>query len=457
MRSVPPDDIRKLIEAMLERRVLHRDIAEELNIQRSSVAAVAAGFALRNRAKQSTTVIPQDTRNEPLPKDIPAATSITSSLAIPIGFDNIFQQLRYWRPGPESGLANPHMLIIGESGAGKTYATQCLCAEFSTREIPVIVFDFGQGFSLNSTPAEFLSHARPIELHAARDGVAINPLTIFKEDAHGPVNAAQRIADTFARVYPGIGVQQHTVLRDTILETFISSGIDPKNKTTWQLPPPDFASIKDHIELAAADTSNPSRRYASSVASHISTLFVFNTFRPSGLSLDWRSIFLSRGGTFIIQLKGLEYLLERAVTELLLWNLIGFIEDQGPSPLRCVIILDEAHRLSFSSSSPVDQILREGRKFGISVILASQQPEDFSPVAFSNTATKIFFNVSDRRGVVSRYLYQKNDADEAAVLIGRLGKLSRGTAVYLTNEQTSEVKILSFKDRLINWGAKNAN
>jgi hypothetical protein len=39
--------------------------------------------------------------------------------------------------------------------------------------------------------------------------------------------------------------------------------------------------------------------------------------------------------------------------------------------------------------SPVEKLLREGRKFGLGLILASQQPEDLSPVAFANTATKI--------------------------------------------------------------------
>ena len=71
-------------------------------------------------------------------------------------------------------------------------------------------------------------------------------------------------------------------------------------------------------------------------------MFVFNTFRPSGLRLDWREILASKNREFVLQLKGLEYSLERAVTEFLLWNLIGYIESQGPSPLQCFIVLDEA-------------------------------------------------------------------------------------------------------------------
>ena len=49
---------------------------------------------------------------------------------------------------------------------------------------------------------------------------------------------------------------------------------------------------------------------AASVASHVSTMFVFNTFRPSGLRLDWREMLASENRAFVLQLKGLEYSLE---------------------------------------------------------------------------------------------------------------------------------------------------
>ena len=100
-------------------------------------------------------------------------------------------------------------------------------------------------------------------------------------------------------------------------------------------------------------------------------------FRPSGQKLAWTEMLAARNRVVIIQLQGLEYSLERAVTEFLLWNLIGFIEALGPGPLRCFVILDEAHKLSFNPGSPVEKLLREGRKFGLGLILASQQPEEF--------------------------------------------------------------------------------
>src|SRR5262249_17270794 len=159
-------------------------------------------------------------------------------------------------------------------------------------------------------------------------------------------------------------------------------GIVPDDMDSWGRDLPAFKNVQRKLLSYANNSHNPQGRFAASVASHISTLFVFNTFRSNGQKLAWTEMMESSGHVFIIQLKGLEYSLERAVTEFLLWNLIGYIEALGPSPLRCFIVLDEAHKLSFDQGSPIEKLLREGRKFGLGIILASQQPEDFSSVAF---------------------------------------------------------------------------
>ena len=49
---------------------------------------------------------------------------------------------------------------------------------------------------------------------------------------------------------------------------------------------------------------------------------------------------------------------------------------------------------------------QEARKFGLGLILASQQTTDFSMVALSNTATKLVFQTLDPMGTISRLLVQ---------------------------------------------------
>jgi DNA phosphorothioation-dependent restriction protein DptH len=140
------------------------------------------------------------------------------------------------------------------------------------------------------------------------------------------------------------------------------------------------------------------------------------------------------------------------VTEFLLWNLIGYIEALGPSPLRCFIVLDEAHKLSFDQGSPVEKLLREGRKFGLGLILASQQPEDFSPVAFANTATKLVFQVGDEKSAISRQLHRKiRNSHSFMDIFQTITKLPRGWTYVVSENVGHVVKVTSLSDRRELW------
>jgi DNA phosphorothioation-dependent restriction protein DptH len=314
------------------------------------------------------------------------------------------------------------------------------------------VFDYGQGFSETTLPKEFLEYARPISIEVSRNGVAVNPLSLFPTDVHGPLNVAQRVADTFQRVYPQIGVQQHAILRQAVLEVMRNGGILPDDPSTWSRTPPPFNSLQAMLTTYGTDTVHPNRRIAASVASHISTVFVFNTFRTDGRKLDWEPMMLPDGGAYVLQLKGLEQSLERAVTEFLLWNLIGFVDALGPGQRRCFVVLDEAHKLAFSGGSPAEKLLREGRKFGLGLILASQQPEDFSPVAFANTATKLVFQVGDERSVVSRQLAKKvHDSHSFAEIAELITRLPRGHAYFMSKNLGRLVRIHTMEERVARW------
>src|SRR5207249_8649503 len=142
---------------------------------------------------------------------------------------------------------------------------------------------------------------------------------------------------------PRIGVQQHALLRQTILDVMADEGIVADSKPSWTRDLPAFENVHQKLSFYATNRSGGQGRLAGITGSHISTLFVFNTFRRSGRRLSWSALLTSKSKVNVIQLKGLEFSLERAVTELLLWNLIGYFEALGPSPLSCFIVLDEAH------------------------------------------------------------------------------------------------------------------
>jgi DNA phosphorothioation-dependent restriction protein DptH len=259
---------------------------------------------------------------------------------------------------------------------------------------------------------------------------------------------AQRVADTFVRVYPQLGVQQHSALRHVVLEVLEEEGILSEFPETWNRTLPAFTTVHTRLMEYADRTGHPLRRIAATVASHVSTLFVFNTFRPSGFRLDWARRLADRHSATVLQLHGLTHSVQTAATEFLLWDLIGYLEASGPSPLRCFVVLDEAHRLSFERDTPVERLLREGRKFGVGLILASQQPEDFSPTAFANTATKLIFQLTDERNAVTKYLTRKlRNARSAKDLAAKIGHLPRAHALSVVDNIGQVVRVASFGDR----------
>src|SRR5438067_1004941 len=57
-----------------------------------------------------------------------------------LGSDAESNEEVFWNPDPGSGAANPHVLILGESGFGKTYTIASLAAELAQENVISVVF-----------------------------------------------------------------------------------------------------------------------------------------------------------------------------------------------------------------------------------------------------------------------------------------------------------------------------
>jgi len=438
-----------LIDQLLEKGEDRHTIAQRASVTPGQVSAIAAHRTMRKSVRPAglheTSAAAGNASESPESGKDSQESPLGPAVAVPLGMDQDTGRPVIWDPHASS---NPHVLIVGESGSGKTYTASRLVIELAHVRLPSIVFDYGQGFSLEHAPRAFRDDIRTVELQLGRDGIAINPLQIFPVDTHGPATVAQRVADTFIRVYPRLGVQQHALLRRAVLELLAEAGISVEDPRTWTLPPPSFRDLEQKLaEYTHADDA-ATRRAASSAGPHVSTLFFFNTFRKTGHALSWSDLLTHRNEVWILQLGGLEASVERAVTEFLLWSLIRYFEVLGPGTLRCFVVLDEAHKLAFGPGSPVEKILREGRKFGLGVILASQQPEDFSAVAFTNTATKVVFQIADQSGNVSRQLHRKVKNGHSYDYIAKtLGTLPRGSAYVMMANAGRVTRLFSFEER----------
>lgn len=446
------DETREKIIEMIRAGKSSDEIAEKFSIRKMQIAGIKAHLSIKDRKIQIVSPksikpneIPFLWSKTPLPNNLTAETAKTSIL---LGTDLIFNKKVYWNFNPKDGSVNPHILIVGETGFGKTYATQCIVTELKKKGMATIIFDYGQGFGMEEASQEFIRLTEPKQIEASRNGVMINPLQIFPDDIMGPVNVAQRTADTFCRIYPKMGIQQKEAIIEAVENSFSSAEISLEDKTSWENPLPQFDIVHRMLKKIAESDNDPLKTPAKTAYSHISSFFRFNIIRNAGEKLTWKKMIDSKSGTWIIQLKGLDYYVSMIITEMLLWNLISFLQSEGPSQIKFFVILDEAHKLSFEKGTPIEWILREGRKFGVGVILASQQLEDYSKVAISNTATKIIFQNHDDYYALSKALAKKskNIADYKKIS-EIITTLDRGKAFILNENIGRIVKIDSIDSR----------
>lgn len=437
------DETREKIIEMIRSGKSSEEIAEKFGIGKMQVAGIKAHLSIKGEKTHmiapsliDTGDIPFLWSKTPLPDDL---TKETKKSSILLGPDEIFHKKVYWNFDPRTGSVNPHMLIVGETGFGKTYATQCIITELKKKDISTVIFDYGQGFGIEEASKDFLRLTKPTQIEVSKNGVAINPLQIFPDDIMGPVNVAQRTADTFCRIYPKMGIQQKEAIIQAVSDVFFFADIHADDRNSWEKEFPLFNEIHRRLRAIADSEDNSLRNYAKTAYSHISSFFRFNIIRDSGEKLTWDKMIKSQGGTYIIQLKGLDHFVSMITTEMLLWNLISYLQSEGPSNLKLFVILDEAHKLSFDNGTPVDWILREGRKFGISGILSSQQLEDYSKVAISNTATKLVFQNHDYQCALSKSLAKKcKNISDYRKISEIITTLERGKA-FLLNENIGRI------------------
>ncbi len=463
------DKIAKLVFDLDEQEKAPAEIAQILNLKKVQVSTILASkhLATSGNSDRSELEYRGSEANAAAAPDaeisFPAQPVVVSEPdeaeaspdAVYVGEDNDYQTPIYWEPADFQRLQNPHLMIMGESGSGKTYAAQCLVAELAQRGFPSILFDYGQSFELATLEKPFKKFTKIREHLISEEGLPINPLQIFPKDLQGPKNVATRVSEVFDAVYR-LGDIQRKVVIDAIRAAFEKSAILETEPATWQKEPPSLTALQNTLDELASDREYQNYKNATGVAARLVTFFMLITLRKQGEAWSWDSLLKDPNHNVqVLQFRGLEGKTQRVLVELLLWHLFYYLKAHGQSRLRLFVVLDEAHHLSFRESGPVDALLREARKFGLGILFASQQPEDFSPAAFSNSASKLVFQTADPTLRVSKFLAQKCSNYSLPEEIGKLiPVLRQGEAFFITKNRGQVVKLADFKKRATLWVQK---
>lgn len=279
-----------------------------------------------------------------------------------------------WQPGKGLQVRQPNrnVLIVGKPGTGKSQLIKAFVHELSRQGVPSIALDWTSQYT----------DVLPNNVDA-RQGITINPLELLAGST--PYQTALEISSIVRAVFSGLRDIQEALLRDAVLEAYEQKGILEARPETWNLEPPTF---EDVVNTLQSDASGGQKAAAQGLLARVNPFVALRLF-TGATTVPFEQ--LVSAGTSLL-LGGLYTDDLRVVYgHFFLTKLWYYVQNLGPTDeARFYLLLDEANRLDFPGS-PLERLVREARKFGVGIIVASQRPGDFTETVPANAACSIVF------------------------------------------------------------------
>jgi DNA phosphorothioation-dependent restriction protein DptH len=284
-----------------------------------------------------------------------------------------------WKPGVKG---SPHLFIIGIPGQGKSWAVTRILSHLGQQAVPALVLDFHGQFA--EEEGVFAQTVAPTIIDAA-EGLPFSP---FECQTSGRSAADWRnnsyIVSEIMATVGGLGGMQRDVLYSAIQDAYKARGFGGgKTEQPSEYPTPD--EVLHFLEQRERS------RKVNNVVARCRPILEMDLFKPdshnrsllaavrSGLVIDLHNLVIET-----VQLAAGAFVLRQIYKDMFRW---GVAEH-----LRLAIVLDEAHRLA--KDTTLLKLMKEGRKYGIAVVVASQGMSDFHPEVLGNAGTKVIFRTN---------------------------------------------------------------
>jgi DNA phosphorothioation-dependent restriction protein DptH len=170
---------------------------------------------------------------------------------------------------------------------------------------------------------------------------------------------------------------------------------------------------------------------------------------------SWQGIYSDQESKVnIMQLAGLSRDLAKIATEFILWDLYDYASHQGNKEQPLPMVLDEIQNLDHRLDSPLGKFLTEGRKFGLSAILATQTLSNLSQEAQSRlfmASHKLFFRPADTELKEYATLLANATSEKMDIWKNKLVALNKGECYSLgpsLNPKTGKLEEKAFPIRI---------
>ena len=365
-------------------------------------------------------------------------------LQVHFGENAITGEQLYWEPTNTAKFMNTNTGIIGTMGTGKTQFTKSLITQLMQNQndnvnsapIGMLIFDYKSDY----VDDQFVE-INSVKRHKLYK-LPYNPLSLFGDTPMLPVHTARGFSDTMAKAF-GLGVKQQATLRKLVLDAYEQAGIDKADPATWHLPAP---TIKDIWNLFEATEPSIDSLYAA-----LESLNELEIFESDNSQCS--SLYDLLDGVLVVELAGYPPQVQNLVVALTLDLFYSQMQKKGKPQIQGdyrqitkMILVDEADNFMSQDFPSLRKVLKEGREYGVGVVLSTQDITHFK-TGENNYSAYILTWVIHRVAQISngdiKAIFNIDDKSEQEHLMETIRKLNKHYSLYIDGHK----KLVKMKDK----------
>lgn len=400
----------------------------------------SVGAELRQVAEPAGPLNAPSVSSDEQPEKTPLPIEKTSDgqLQVLFGNDARTDQPLYWEPTNTARFMNTNTGIIGTMGTGKTQFTKAMITQLfrnqhnnvNSAPIGMLVFDYKSDYVDDA----FISATQAKKYKLFK--LPYNPLSLFGDTPMLPIHTAAGFSETMAKAY-GLGPKQQLKLENLILEAYSAAGISPEDASTWQKPAPTIEDI--WALFMAQEKVEEDSLYAA-----LSKLARFKIFES--IPENMTSLYELTSGITVIELAGYPPEIQNLVVALTLDLFYSQMQKRGKPDVEGdyrqitkMILVDEADNFMSQNFSSLRKILKEGREYGVGMVLSTQDITHFK-TGENNYAsyilTWVIHRVAEIRNADIKAIFNVDDKGEQENLMETIRKLEKHYSLYIDGKKT---------------------